>query len=296
MRFINTVIFFISLILAVSCDKEPAIKTQHELAKFFNSKGRYSRFRNSTLIFGDTISLEQRTLIKLDSTWPKYRIYRKAAYIITSDPDSIIYFMYGLSKGDSILKEVRIRSFKKDTLVGDFLIINLDKDQTLSYDYLYSDYYLLDNPELIVKATNSLEETHYSYYELYNGKIVNTTDVPDTVFRRQDLLPTIGHRVRIYDDFNSKALLVGEQRRIVEGKIVNVFRGEDCKMHLLLQLTKDLLGFEYVLTDLGFSSLSRIYGVQNDILVEGKEACLKVSAKPKGEKVLIIEKAYIDNQ
>ncbi|MEM1220968.1 MAG: hypothetical protein AAGH79_18750, partial [Bacteroidota bacterium] len=126
------------------------------------------------------------------------------------------------------------------------------------------------------------------------GEIVDITEVPDTIFRRHDLVPKIGQGVRVYDDFNNKTLRLGPENRLVEGKIVKVFRGEDCKTNLLLQLSDTLMGYKYVLTAVDFDSLVGIYGVQNDILVEGEEACLKVSAKPQGEKVLLIERAFVD--
>ncbi|MEO0727945.1 MAG: hypothetical protein AAFZ63_25590 [Bacteroidota bacterium] len=123
--------------LLTSCDMQPSAEVVYEeLADHFNSKGRYARFVNSSLLFGDTLTLSQSALLKFDSTLLHEKIYRKAAYQIYSDPDSIIYFMYGLSRQESVLDEVRIRSFKRDSLLGDFLIIDPDKDPTMSYQDL----------------------------------------------------------------------------------------------------------------------------------------------------------------
>ena len=287
-RLINGVLFLLVVIIILGCEATVKEEKLKDLFEYFNGKGRYPRFTNSELIFGDTINAEKRKVLKLDSIGNEVRIYRKAAYRITADPDAIIYFMYGLSKEDAILNEVRIRSFKRDTLIGDYLIINLDKDRSIIYDYWF------EEPTLIVEAKNTSKAKHYSYYRLHGGQIINTTFVPDTLFRRTVLFPELGTMVRIYDDFDDKVLRIGDQEISVRGKIIQRFRGEDCRDHMIVELADSLLGYKFLLVDYQLNATTSLSGLQNDRLVEGREACLKTSGRPEGEAEEIKEKAYID--
>ncbi|MEL6656138.1 MAG: hypothetical protein AAFP77_13295 [Bacteroidota bacterium] len=280
--------------LLISCNMQPSVEVVYqELADHFNSKGRYARFVNSSLLFGDTLTLSQSALLKFDSTRLHEKFYRKAAYQIYGDPDSIIYFMYGLSRQESILDEVRIRSFKRDSLRGDFLIIDLDKYPAVSYDYRYDDY-LYDDPVLIVQSMNEVKETHYSFYAFREGAMINETIVPDTIFKRHDLLPSYDQGVKVYDDFKNKTLTIGDQQLKVKGRITEAFRGEDCQTHIIVRLDKDLSGFRYIYFDERLSDVSNLYGLHSDSLIEGKEACLKVSGKPYEELTMIKEEVYFE--
>lgn len=278
----------------ISCDSQSeAILNHKNLANLFNSAKRYPRFINTNLIFGDTINLHQKVLLHFHTTWLKEKIYSKAAYQISNGNDSIIYFMYGLSKEEKVLNELRIRSFRKDSFLGDFLIVDLDKDHSLNYDYWYEDY-LFDHPALVVQAMNDSEETHYSFYLFYQGKMIDKTIVPDTIFRRDDIIPSNGQAVKVYDDFQSKTLTIRDKKNEVSGRISQVFRGEDCSRHIIVELDDSLLDFRYIYFDETLSDISNLYGLQSDSLMDGKEACLKESAKPLSELILIKEKVYID--
>ncbi|WP_020538972.1 hypothetical protein [Lewinella cohaerens] len=286
-RYTNGILLILSLVIVLGCETKTEIYNHEDVVEYFNSKGRYPRFVNSDLLFGDTIGAEIKKILEFD---PKDRVYRKAAYQLKNDQDAIIYFMYGLSRIEPMLSQVRIRSFKRDSLAGDFLIIDLDKDSSISYDYWF------DEPMLIVEARNKLDETHYSYYRFYEGQIINTTFVPDTIFKKTDLMPRLGSIVQIYDEFNDKLLRIGDQEESTSGKIIKMFRGEDCREHMILALTDSLLGYKYLLVDYQFDATTSISGLQNDSLIEGREACLKISAKPPGEIQWLKEKAYIDYQ
>jgi hypothetical protein len=287
-RLINGILFLLDALIILGCDARVSVESYKDLVEYFNGKGRYPRFENSELIFGDTINAEKRRILKFDSIGNAVRIYRKAAYRSKDDPDAIVYFMYGLSKEDAILNEVRIRSFKRDTLIGDYLIINLDKDRSIIYDYWF------EEPTLIVEARNTSKATHYSYFRFHEGQIVNTTFVPDTLFRRTDLVPELGSMVRIYDDFGDKLLRIGDQEINVRGKIIQRFRGEDCRDHMIVELIDSLLGYKFLLVDYQLNATTSVSGLQNDRLIEGREACLKTSGKPESEAEKIKEKAYID--
>lgn len=291
---INIILLHLCVIFIASCDTQPSLSNHQDLVDFFNDKGKYPRFTNSSLNFGDTIDLSIKNLLQFNLGRFNDKIYRKAAYQFVDDQESISYFMYGLSKEEFTLDEVRIRSFKYDSLIGDFLLIDLYKNKSLNYDYLYDDYQY-DEPTLVVKAMNSLKETHYSFYSFYQGRIINNTIVPDTIFRRHDLLSKTGQKIMIYDDFDSKTLTIGNEKTIVTGSIKRLFRGEDCEKHLIVQLNKKLLGFSYLYLDEKISDMSSLYGLETDSLIEGREACLKVSGKPFSERKLIQEEVvYID--
>lgn len=257
-RLIYGMLFLFVVFIVFGCGATGEVENNKDLVEYFNGKGRYPRFTNSELIFGDTINAEKRKVLKLDSIGNEVRIYRKAAYRITADPDAFIYFMYGLSKEDAILNEVRIRSFKRDTLIGDYLIISLDKDRSIIYDYWF------EEPTLIVEARNASKAKHYSYYRFLEGQIINTTFVPDTLFRRTDLIPESGTMVRIYDDFDDKLLRIGDQRISVRGKIIQRFRGEDCRDHMIVELLDSLLGYKFLLVDYQLSATTSLSGLQND--------------------------------
>ncbi|MEM7297510.1 MAG: hypothetical protein AAF391_04505 [Bacteroidota bacterium] len=292
-RTLITTSLFSSIILLISCDTQPTTGVHDELITFFNSEGRYPRFTNSRLIFGDTISVEQRMLLQFDTEQVGKSIYRKAAYTFPNSADPSIYFIYGVSKKDAVLHQVRIRSFRGDSLIGDFLIIDLDKHPSLTYDYWYDDH-LYDEPTIVVQAMNRAKASHHSFYSFQHGQIINTTIVPDTIFRRRDMLASFGQRISIYDDFKNKTLTIGKKEIKAEGRLTQYFRGEDCSNHIIVQLDDTVMGYEYIYFDETLSDVAALHGLQSDSLIQGKEACLKGSAKPYSELTLLKEKVFFD--
>lgn len=277
----NKIVCLLLAIILLACEK-----THIEAFDEFNKARRYPRFKNTKLIIGNVLNEEHKKLLTLDTI--EAQIYSISAQKLYLDLGVISYYMYGISREDSILSEVRIKSFKKDQEIGEFQIIDFDKDKKLVYDYW------IDGATLTVKAMNEKGQSHYTYYKYHKGKMLNTNSIPDTIFRRHDLYPEIGRRVRIYDDFVEKLLQIGNEKVQLEGEIVQCFRGEDCKNYMIVALDKKMGDYHFVLADCQMTRMTSVAGIKTDSLVEGKEACLKTSTKPFSTPKLIHKQVYID--
>lgn len=278
-------ILFLIILVLISCDLGLRTETHSQVFEEFNRKGKYPRFRNSNLLIGNKVDYRIRKYLMLDTI--DAEIYRISAQKTGNETELIRYYIYGLARQDSILSEVRIKSFKGNLEIGDYQIIGLENHTEIDYDYW------IDESILTVQAMNGSKETHYSYYRFDEGQIINTTVIPDTIFRRQDLLPEIGVMIKIYDDFEERKLKITDQRKDIEGKIIQCFRGEDCGQYMIVKLTEEILNYSFLLIDCQVNRMTSIKGLESDSLIEGLESCLKSAAKTLDEPQLIHENAYV---
>ena len=216
--------FSLLVLLFFSCASEnkevPKVyHTYQQLSDFFNSKGRYkSKFKNEDLLFGDTLSWAILHFMSFDSIEQgSKRYFRSQAFIRESGiQDSSFYFIYGVSSRDSILDELRIRTFLNGEYVKDYLLIDKKASPNVDYSYL-----VLDCKIEIQGQIN--QKKHYSDYTFFKGQLFNQTLVPDTVFEkypRQFYLKE-SRPIVIYNHYESKDFisLKGESHRLT-GKFV----------------------------------------------------------------------------
>ncbi len=273
--------------------KEEAINNTTDLIAFFNKKGKYPRFKNSDLIFGDSVNTWVKELLQFDESGKikaSDKIFRKSAYVFEDKTDTLIYFMYGYSRQDSILDELRMRSFKNDSLIDDFLIIDFLKYPNVSYNYQ------INEDVLIVVSTKGLDKTHHSFIQLIDGRMSDCTIVPDTIFRRQDYMPIIGQKVRIYDNFKTKKLVLDEKEYPLTGTIVKGYGGgKSCTAYMMIQIKKaPNLKYEYLQTEQNINNQVSLYGLRNDSLELREQYCFDPSYWPVDEPVLIKSPVYIE--
>lgn len=244
----------------VSCEEPPKAWTHEGLILHFNSKGRYARFSNSQLIFGDSVGQGIKEKLGLDSADNK--IYRKAAHTYYAEADSFIYYMYGVAVSDSVMKEVRIRTYKNRNFISDFQIIDLLKDEIIAYDYEF-----LDN-EIIIVAANPSRRTHRTHLSIEDGYVVDHTIIPDTIYRRQDYGFVKGDEVRIYNDFATRTLKLEDRPYVLEGQVVEVYKERGFRPKMIVELNGDeLLGYKYLGLGSYRNRTSKLDGLTNPTLI-----------------------------
>lgn len=254
----------------------------------FNAPGRFPRFKNSQLIFGDTLDVTSRSRLKL--TGKNKTFYRKAAYHEVNN-DSVVYFMYGVSEVGAMLKEIRIRSMLHDTVLDDQVFIDYHKGDGLSYDYTFS------HDEFVVIARNVEQQTHSSLFQLNAGEILDKTFIPDSIFRRQDLYPDLNKLVNIYDDFAAKTLNSPNESRQVKGKITSFLCDDDCREFMIIDLLGDeFANYPFLLVERSIFNTTSVYGAKSTESTMSHTPCIRCG-RPRilsEGKQLLVELAYIE--
>jgi len=69
--------------------EHPPNKTA-DLISYFNAKGRYNRFANASLMFGEQLTPSAKKVLQFDTLSEQY-IYRKAAHVFSKAEDAPIF-------------------------------------------------------------------------------------------------------------------------------------------------------------------------------------------------------------
>ncbi len=279
---------FYFLVILLSCNSsENKVQNKQVLVDYFNSKGRYDRFTNCNLNFGESLNSKVKGLLLLDSN-SKIKYYRNCAFSKISGEDTINYFMYGTSVSDSLVSQLRIRSLKNKTLIDDKLIFDFNKKSNLSFDYWVDDNIL----RFYSRMGNG--KAHYSEFRLNKGLITNISFIPDSIYRRLDYIPKVGQKVRIYDDFSSKKVEINGIKSTMTGTITQHY-GDKCGFYIIIRLDKnELLSDSFVTTSSVINNPTKLFKLKNDQTEERTNICLTNGSWPVEEPVLIKDKVYIE--
>lgn len=279
---------FSFLVILLNCNSlENKVQNKHDLVDFFNSKGRYDRFTNSNLNFGESLNSSVKGILLLDSN-SKIKYYRNCAFSKTNGDKTINYFIYGTSVSDSLVSQLRIRSLKNKTLIDDKLIFDFNKKSNLSFDYWVGDNIL----RFYSRKENG--KAHFSEFLLNEGLITNIPFIPDSIFRRLDYIPVAGQKVRIFDDFSSKKLEINGIKSSMTGTITRLY-GSKCGFYMIIRLDKnDLVSDSFVATSNVINNSTELFKLNNDQTEERTDICFIDGSWPVEEPVLIKNKVYIE--
>lgn len=279
---------FYFLVILLSCNSsENKVQNKQVLVDYFNSKGRYDRFTNCNLNFGESLNSKVKGLLLLDSN-SKIKYYRNCAFSKINGDETINYFIYGTSVSDSLVSQLRIRSLKNKTLIDDKLIFDFNKKSNLSFDYWVDDN--------IIRFYSRMEngKAHYSEFQLNKGQITNISFIPDSIYRRLDYIPEVGQKVRIFEDFSSKKLEINGITSTMTGTI-NQHYGDKCGFYIIIRLDKnDLVSDSFVATSNVINNSTELFKLNNDQTEERTDICFIDGSWPVEEPVLIKNKVYIE--
>ncbi len=279
---------FSILVMLLSCNSlENKVQNKQVLVDYFNSKGRYERFTNCNLNFGESLNSKIQGLLLLDSN-SKIKYYRNCAFSKISGNDTINYFIYGTSVSDSFVSQLRIRSLKNKILTDDQLIFDFNKKSNLSFDYWVDDN--------MIRFYSRMEngKAHYSEFQLNEGLITNISFIPDSIYRRLDYIPEAGQKVRIFDDFSSKKVEINGIKSSMTGIITNLY-GSKCGFYMIIHLDKnDLVSDSFVATSNVINNHTELFKLNNDQTEERTNLCITNGSWPIEEPVLIKDKVYIE--
>lgn len=274
-------IFAYVVIIFASCFDNPVV----DLVEYFNSRKKYERFENVSLIFGNKIDEKECAILFYDKKYECELIYSKSAYEFKED--SCEYFMYGVSKENNLLDELRMRSLKNGVVIDDQLLIKFDLSNNIFYDYITYE------SEIIISRKREKNEVHYSFFRFDNGEIFEETIIPDTIWRKEYGILK-GNRIRVFDDFNTKTVSISGERVELSGKIENSYRGEGCYYYALAEIDQkthfDHSYFIITINDHGRTNLSFLKS--NELISE--EYCMKGGMNPKSTPLLITEKVFFE--
>jgi hypothetical protein len=281
-------LLFSFLVILLSCNSiENKVQNKQVLVDYFNSKGRYDRFTNCNLNFGESLNSKVKGLLLLDSN-SKIKYYRSCAFSKISVEDTINYFIYGTSVSDSFVSQLRIRSLKNKILTDDQLIFDFNKKSNLSFDYRVDDN--------MIRFYSRMEngKAHYSEFLLNEGLITNISFIPESIYRRLDFIPKIGQKVRIYDDFSSKKVEINGIKSSMTGIITQQY-GDKCGFYMIIRLDKnDLVSDPFVATSNVINNPTQLFKLINDQTEERTNLCITNGSWPIEEPVLIKNKVYIE--
>ncbi|MCI4670515.1 MAG: hypothetical protein MRZ79_20430 [Bacteroidia bacterium] len=271
------------------CQKNDKPSSIQELESYFNSKGRWNRFENSTLMFGESISKNAVNLLKFDEK-ESHKLYRKAAYKFEED-DEIVYFVYGVASSELTLSELRIRSFKNDSLVDDELIINYSKDNNLIHDYYF------DDDMMVISSRDEKNKFHYSYFLFSQGVITNKTMTSDTIFSEQEIKPELGRKVILSVGFHDAERGQNVKDRIAAGRVLKTFGGsKTCSRYMIIELDLPYKGYDLVQVEYSLNSFSDLHGLHSDSIRQWQAdtRCFEPSTWPIEEPKLLKEDVFVE--
>lgn len=252
----------------------------------YNSGKKLERFTNTNLLFRGMLD-EWNCKILFNRIQDNCNnIYRKSVYEFLGD--SCEYYMYGISKNDSLALELRIRSFCNGSFVSDYLIIDFEKRNGIFFDYSF-------NSNVMVLCSAKDGWTHHSYYKFINGNIINETLIPDTIFNKQNQIPDAGRRVRIFNDFELNKMNYDGVIFELTGIITKLFRGKGYIDNMIIRLdTARFLNSRYIQTGMVVNSETTMSRVKSDSLVILKNYDLKQCVWPIYEPEFLLSDVVVE--
>lgn len=273
----------------MGCNAENKLSSTDKLITYFNSKGRWQRFQNSSLIFGENLTTEVGKSLQFKPDNLK-NTYRKVAHVFDTD-SSITYFMYGLASSDSVLSELRVRSLRNADVVDDNLILQYSGENQLYHDYWFNENMM------ILYSRKSEHLTHYSYFLFEDGEVINKTLIPDTVFQVHRLLPEPGQRVKLSDGYYTTETRENKKETIATGRITKVFGGgKSCRTYMMIELDVPFQGYNFIQVNFSINSYTSVHGLLNDSLELRPIRCFEPSEWPIRDPVFLKKNIYIEYQ
>lgn len=254
----NSLKFYIFLftILTLSCKKETEIKTVDELKKYFTASPKKQRFKNTHIWARDVVSEDvKQAFFPYWSDSTNTKLYRITAPNQTKD-SVYTYFLYGVSDKADNFRTLRMCSFKDGISYHDTLLFSLE-------DSLEIDYWFIDSTIIVYRANE--EGIHHSSLKLVKGKLQDETLIPPTIFRRKDFIPEKGDRIKVFNDFDTEKLQIGNQSKIVTGKVVmKIGGGKGCSVYMIVELDNPFRdSLNYLVTNPVINQMSRLFGLKN---------------------------------
>ena len=287
-------IILIASILIFSCQKEELknITTYQALNQYFNEPGKHrSFFKNSDLIFGDTLDRQILKMLKIERANSIDKVYRRSlSFVRVENLDSIFYFIYGVGTKDSLLNELRINSFFNGELVTNFQLINLHKYRNVRY------MYLVNSNSITVRSFLEKKE-HYSTFSFFNGVVKNSTLIPDSIFERypHDFYMKEHIPIALFNDYKSKKFITEEKDTFeLRGEYKKVYGGKGKGYYLILQLESNpFIRNKYVSVYNQRNTSSPLYLLESDEIYWNPDTLMGLSY-PVGKISKFLDHIYAD--
>ncbi|MEL6835004.1 MAG: hypothetical protein AAFP77_18550 [Bacteroidota bacterium] len=283
-------LFALSVILSFNgCTPENKLADTNDLVACFNSRGRWERFQNATLMYGEKITKEAGELLLFDTSEID-KIYRKAAHVFEAD-SNIVYYMYGVASSDSILSEWRVRSFRNNEMVSDALLLKFFEDDRHYHDYWF------DGNQMTLSTRKVGGLRYHTYFHFEHGEVINDTTIIVPVFKSKVLWPDLGRKVLLSNrnhnneeqDYKAEIILKGTSSKFFGG-------GKSCPRYMIVELDTPYKGFQFIQTNSYINQYTSIYGLVNDSLELRMIECFEPSYWPVQEPVFLERDIYLEYQ